>query len=749
MSKGITSNRGGVQIKTGSATVFDDEKTAVTGVTVTFTQTYTFGATGVRLFRNGLLMDKVGSFTIGGTTNAEEYQEVNNGENSTQFTLNTTNPATTDELFQLLTIKGERVRDGEGLDVYYTENFKDTTASNFAQGNDSTFLGGGALDGALSEETVSPLSETASLKYTMGASSTDDYFASNLIDIDLKQAGNYTGSTLYYTYNGDNGDVKFVFYDEDNTEILSSSLATFDAKTNATRYAISLFIPIGVTQVRWGAHVLVGNSGKILLIDDVQFSTDPYVYKDLMNPMPSAARGDGGSTTAIPSLNVYYMSFTSNFDLDGLFTNLGSSNSGTYTSATYYTAPSDGDYRVSASLFTSDADIDANDTIIMGIYINGSLTRQHFYKETTTITTPGISLAMNDLVRLSAGDNISIGVENQTGGSLSFSSSVESRWFSVTKEDITTTEHVVTPLENVKPALYHTASAQSIDNSSAEILNFDTVQSDPDSLVSVGASWKYTAKTDGVYTINTKITYVASTADFSPDLRLYINGSANKYLTIKTFKEMDTASAAVGNEGTVTVALSKDDYFDIRATQDSGGGLALVASTDYNYISVIKIDQNATLAAIPLERIAYIKDVKSSGTAGGDFNSGAWRTRDLNTLEGDTSFINLASDQFILQPGKYSIRAFTPGFYCDVHKAKLYNITDAADEITGSSEVTAPTTSESTTKSMINGSVTITVGTIFEIQHRCSTTKSGDGFGQACSFGDDEVYTQVEIRKLE
>ena len=40
--------------------------------------------------------------------------------------------------------------------------------------------------------------------------------------------------------------------------------------------------------------------------------------------------------------------------------------------------------------------------------------------------------------------------------------------------------------------------------------------------------------------------------------------------------------------------------------------------------------------------IAIISDIKASGIDGGAFTSGSWITRDLNTLEGDSSFITLS-----------------------------------------------------------------------------------------------------------
>lgn len=160
----------------------------------------------------------------------------------------------------------------------------------------------------------------------------------------------------------------------------------------------------------------------------------------------------------------------------------------------------------------------------------------------------------------------------------------------------------------------------------------------------------------------------------------------------------------------------------------------------------------------PLTRTAYIKDAKSSGTFGGTFTSGAWQTRTLNTLSGDTSFIILSggttgtdgtATQFTLPSGKYRFKAIAPAFVVQSHKAKLRNITDSSDEILGSSEEcdSAGATAH-VTSSIVEGEINISETKTFELQHRCSTTGATSGFGRAVNFGVDEVYAQIEITKL-
>jgi len=98
---GTVSGTGG----TGGVDIVQDEITGYTGLTPSFTGEYTYGADGVYFYRNGILMDKVASFTATGTDNSAEYQEVDNADTSTDLTLNSTNPAVHTEVFNLIYLK--------------------------------------------------------------------------------------------------------------------------------------------------------------------------------------------------------------------------------------------------------------------------------------------------------------------------------------------------------------------------------------------------------------------------------------------------------------------------------------------------------------------------------------------------------------------------------------------------------------------------------------------------------------------
>ena len=145
--------------------------------------------------------------------------------------------------------------------------------------------------------------------------------------------------------------------------------------------------------------------------------------------------------------------------------------------------------------------------------------------------------------------------------------------------------------------------------------------------------------------------------------------------------------------------------------------------------------------------LLHVRDEKASGTGGGAFTSGAFRTRTLNTVvTNEISGASLSSNQIILPSGTYFIQALCPAEYVDAHKAKLRNITDSTDTLIGRTARAASTSVNSTISSVI-GRFTITAQKTFELQHRSENTYS-DGFGNASSFSLTEVYADVQIWKV-
>lgn len=157
-----------------------------------------------------------------------------------------------------------------------------------------------------------------------------------------------------------------------------------------------------------------------------------------------------------------------------------------------------------------------------------------------------------------------------------------------------------------------------------------------------------------------------------------------------------------------------------------------------------------TLTLPSVNRIDYIeiRDEKSAGTDGGSFTSGDWRTRDLNTEHADAGgHASVGSNQVTLAAGTYEVDIICPALRVDSHQAKLYNVTDAADALIGTTAYTGNGTTVRN-ESRITGRLTIAAQKVFEVRHRGQTTMNTTGFGDSANFGVVEVYTVARFWKV-
>jgi hypothetical protein len=247
----------------------------------------------------------------------------------------------------------------------------------------------------------------------------------------------------------------------------------------------------------------------------------------------------------------------------------------------------------------------------------------------------------------------------------------------------------------------------------------------------------------------------ATLTDLTVDTNLIKTDSANDRVGINTTSPT-VALDVTGDVKQSGILLNSDGTVStpsISFTNDTNTGLYRIGSDiigiAVNGSKIAQLDSNGIMASYPYW---IIVDQKTAGTSGGTFTSGDWRTRDLNTTIGSNTITgsSLSSDQFTLPSGTYKIFVSAPSYYTGNHKAKLRNITDSSDTILGSNERSANSgvIDGSQTFSVINGIFTIASSKTFEIQHRCQTSQSTNGFGNAMSFSVSEIYTQVEIRKL-
>ena len=175
-------------------------------------------------------------------------------------------------------------------------------------------------------------------------------------------------------------------------------------------------------------------------------------------------------------------------------------------------------------------------------------------------------------------------------------------------------------------------------------------------------------------------------------------------------------------------------------------------SSDYEVANKSFVESKAeevagTVVEDIIDNILIVVDQKSSGTGGGTFTSGSWVTRDINTVVyNGIDGASLNSNRITLPAGVYYVKASAPALRVNEHKAILYNVSDSITELIGSSE-DSDKDGDGQTRSFIEGIITIAGSKVFEIRHRCSSSRSM-GLGLPCSFGVAEIYTQVFIRKI-
>lgn len=148
--------------------------------------------------------------------------------------------------------------------------------------------------------------------------------------------------------------------------------------------------------------------------------------------------------------------------------------------------------------------------------------------------------------------------------------------------------------------------------------------------------------------------------------------------------------------------------------------------------------------------VILLRDVQSSGTAGGTATAGSWQDRTLNEETVDTAGIcalDGGNIEFTLEPGTYEIDASCPAYSCAGHQARLYNVTGSAALIYGTSEYAHVGAPGGMNRSFIKGRFTLSAQTTLKIQHRVETTAATNGFGEENTFGNEEVYSVVWLRR--
>jgi len=212
-----------------------------------------------------------------------------------------------------------------------------------------------------------------------------------------------------------------------------------------------------------------------------------------------------------------------------------------------------------------------------------------------------------------------------------------------------------------------------------------------------------------------------------------------------------TTGTAVWRE--ISFGVPKNNFLASAAptiTDDDSGGYAagsrwrLTAGT----LTWVCVDATTGAAVWRLEvpLVAKYQETQSSGTPGGTFSAGAWRTRTLNDEVFDDIGASVGTNQVTLPAGTYEVRASAPGYQCGRHVIRLQNVSDATTVAEGECAFSGEGYLV-TNRSELLDRFTITASKVFELQHRCDDSQATNGFGVNNGF-TTEVYSTVEFSRI-
>jgi hypothetical protein len=182
------------------------------------------------------------------------------------------------------------------------------------------------------------------------------------------------------------------------------------------------------------------------------------------------------------------------------------------------------------------------------------------------------------------------------------------------------------------------------------------------------------------------------------------------------------------------------DGIDNPGLIDSNGLVAQVAA----------LEQKLSIS----QQIFHIQDQKPSGTNGGTFTQGAWRTRDINTVVKSTiAGSGLSANRFSMMPGTYDVDIQCVAYACSWSRIRLYNKTKNEVAALGLTQFSQATNSGGYAygdafPAALRHRLTLSEETTFEVQHICQYTRVSDGFGVAVGQGVPEIYSDILVRRV-
>jgi hypothetical protein len=147
-------------------------------------------------------------------------------------------------------------------------------------------------------------------------------------------------------------------------------------------------------------------------------------------------------------------------------------------------------------------------------------------------------------------------------------------------------------------------------------------------------------------------------------------------------------------------------------------------------------------------KIAVLQDVKDNNVAGGTAVTAVWTARTLNTISSDPNglIIDLASNEWKVAAGAYQVKVLAPFHHTSGTRLRIYDVTNSVVIGYGPSLYINNNVDMEVS---LNLRITPHKDNVYRLEYYCERGGHADGLGIAANVGQSEIYTTLEITRLD
>lgn len=204
---------------------------------------------------------------------------------------------------------------------------------------------------------------------------------------------------------------------------------------------------------------------------------------------------------------------------------------------------------------------------------------------------------------------------------------------------------------------------------------------------------------------------------------------------------------------TVSMTMS-DDATSQSYTYISGTS---TSSTSFTYITVnvsgTPTDRTVNMVTVfgpPTAGYILVSDQKASTTVGGTATASAWTTRALQTVDTDTTgTVTISANAATIPAGTYRVRARAPFFQTGTARLRLFDQTNSAVLLIGSSTSSTSAAADTSADSIVTGRFTAATAIAIRLEYFVASAAGGtSGLGVPSGTASTvERYSEIELIK--